>query len=259
LITAPRPTTPSRAHEVATEELAAFLDLLGDLGDADWQLPTECDGWTVRDIVAHVTGAMEEGARLRVQLRHLVTAQRRYPHLASLDAVNQMQIDERRDVTHAELLAELADLGPRAARARRKMPRLLRARRVPGDNPLPVGATFGYLVDVIYPRDLWMHRVDVERATGRPHAPTSAEDTVVAEVVRDLADGWDGPPTTLTLTGRGSGTWQLGAGTPVAALTAEAVETCRLLSGRMADPAVDGTGAGAHDAGQLLEATRIPF
>lgn len=255
----PRPTTPQRACTVATEELAAFLGLLRGLDETDWTRPTDCDGWTVREVVAHVAGAMEEGARLRVQLRHYLTAPRRYPALTALDAVNQVQVDERRRATPAELMDELATLGPRAARARQRMPGPLRRVKVPGDTPLPEGATFAYLVDVIYPRDLWMHRIDVERATGRGHTETRAEAFVVAEVVRDLADAWDRPAVELTLTGAGGGSWSLGTREPATALTVDSVELCRRLSGRDASPAISAVGdAGPEQTTRLLD-TRIAF
>lgn len=252
------PPSPARAHDVALGELDAFLDLLRGLGPDDWDLPTDCTGWSVRDVVAHVTGAMEDGARLRVQLRHVVLAPRRYPTMSPLDALNQMQLDDRRGAGPEEIVRELAALGPRAARARHRIPALLRGRAVPGkDNGLPAGSTFAYLVDVIYPRDVWMHRVDVERATGRPHAASATEHDVVGEVVRDLADTWDGPPATLTTTGAVVGTWRLGDGSPEADLQVDAVELCRLLSGRPATPTV--TRTGDVRAEEHLLASRIPF
>lgn len=249
--------TRDAAHTVASGELAAFLDLLRALEPQDWGRPTDCTGWSVRDVVAHVTGAMEEGARMRVLLRHFALAPRRHPAMAALDAVNQTQIDERRGDTTAQLVDELARLGPRAARARRRMPGLVRRLPVPGDTGLPAGATFGYLVDVIYPRDLWMHRLDVERATGRGHAATSTEREVVAQVVRDLDATWSGPTVVLELTGPGGGTWQLGDGHASGTLTAEATEVCRMLSGRPAAP--DVRTEGAPGARARLEEARIAF
>lgn len=252
------PLSRERAFDVATGELLAFLDLLGNLETHEWQLATDCTGWTVRDVVAHVAGAMESGARLTVLLRAFATAPRRYPGLSPLDAVNQAQVDDRAGAATDDLVAEIAVLGPRAARARRRMPGLLRNRVVPGrDNGLPPGATFRYLVDVIYPRDLWMHRIDVEQATGRPHAATRTEHDVVAEVVRDLATVWSGPATALSLTGPGGGAWQLGPGAATATLSADAVQTCRLLSGRDASPEV--TVNGDPEAERHLLASRITF
>jgi uncharacterized protein (TIGR03083 family) len=251
------PLLPDRAHEVALGELDAFLALLTDLTPDEWELPTDCTRWTVRDMVAHVTGAMDEGAHPRVMARHLVLGRRRYPDLSPLDGINEMQVDDRRHATPADLLAELAELGPKAARARRRMPRLVRERRLPGGTGLPPGSTFGYLFDVIYPRDVWMHRVDVARATGRDLAASATETDVVAQVVRDLGDAWDGPPTRLVLTGHGEGTWTLGTGAPGTTLEADAVEVCRMLSGRDASPSVRVSGdAGAES---MLRGARVAF
>jgi uncharacterized protein (TIGR03083 family) len=254
----PARLTPSRAHDIAVGELDAFLGLLRGLGPEDWHRPTDCTGWTVRDVVAHVTGAMEEGAHLRVLLRHVLFAPRRYPTLSPLDAVNQVQLDDRSGAGPSDLLAELERHGPRAARARRRMPAPLRTRSVPGkDNGLPPGSTFAYLVDVIYPRDVWMHRVDVERATGRPHARTATEHDVVAQVVHDLGRTWNGPAAELTTTGDVPGEWRLGHGAAVSRLEVDAVELCRLLSGRAASPTVTSTGEpGAEDR---LRTARVTF
>jgi uncharacterized protein (TIGR03083 family) len=39
-----------------SETLDALLDLLADLSPDDWQKPTVCAGWTVKDIAAHLLG-----------------------------------------------------------------------------------------------------------------------------------------------------------------------------------------------------------
>src|SRR5205823_5444970 len=48
------PQTPPRvaARAVDAEQQAA-LDLLSTLDGDDWDRPTDCAGWTVRDLVAH--------------------------------------------------------------------------------------------------------------------------------------------------------------------------------------------------------------
>jgi uncharacterized protein (TIGR03083 family) len=38
------------------DERLALLDLLQSLGDADWQRPTPCPGWSVLDLVCHLVG-----------------------------------------------------------------------------------------------------------------------------------------------------------------------------------------------------------
>ena len=68
----------------------------------------------------------------------------------------------------------------------RTTPCLLRTIRV----PLPaLGGIvpIGYLTDLIYTRDMWMHRLDICRATGREMIQTSHHDgRITALVVRDL-------------------------------------------------------------------------
>src|SRR5689334_1446762 len=39
------------------QERAALADDLANLDDQQWDAPTQCDGWTVRDVVAHMTAS----------------------------------------------------------------------------------------------------------------------------------------------------------------------------------------------------------
>jgi hypothetical protein len=50
---------------------AAFTHLVDDVAGADWSAPTGCPGWTVRDLVRHVVGALAaagDGRHRTVQL-----------------------------------------------------------------------------------------------------------------------------------------------------------------------------------------------
>ena len=92
--------------------------------------------------------------------------------------------------------------------------------------------TNGYLIYTILTRDPWMHRMDICRATGRAPVLTPDHDGVlVADVVEEWADRHDGPYQ-LHLTGTAGGSFSRGHGGP--ALTLDAVDFCRLLSGRHA-------------------------
>jgi uncharacterized protein (TIGR03083 family) len=53
--------TPDRATTVATAEYEALPALLRTLSQDDWLRATDCTGWTVRDVVAHLVGALDEG------------------------------------------------------------------------------------------------------------------------------------------------------------------------------------------------------
>ncbi|HVM28553.1 MAG TPA: maleylpyruvate isomerase family mycothiol-dependent enzyme [Mycobacteriales bacterium] len=47
---------------MATAERRDLLEFLGGLSDAQWDAPTLCDGWAVRDVVAHTISYEESGA-----------------------------------------------------------------------------------------------------------------------------------------------------------------------------------------------------
>jgi hypothetical protein len=102
---------------------------------------------------------------------------------------------------------------------------------------------YGFLVDTIFTRDPWIHRVDISRAIGRePDLTREHDGRVVADVVAEWADR-HGKPFTLTLTGPAGGSWHRGHGGEEIEL--DAVEFCWILAGR-----APGTG---------LLATRVPF
>jgi hypothetical protein len=89
---------------------------------------------------------------------------------------------------------------------------------------------FGYLVDTIFTRDTWMHRLDICRATGRDMVLTASHDgRLVADVVADWARR-HGKPFVLTLTGPAGGTWQAGDATE--ALELDALDFCWTLAAR---------------------------
>ncbi len=129
----------------------------------------------------------------------------------------------------------LKSLAPRAVAGRMRLPRLLRSVSVPiaqsgSSTGMPRRLRLGHLVDVVYTRDVWMHTIDIARATGRDvdlSAPVNAR--IVADVAREWAV-LHGQPIDLTLTGPCGGRFVEGAGGEQ--LELDAVEFCRALSGR---------------------------
>jgi uncharacterized protein (TIGR03083 family) len=253
------PITPDRVAEVATAELQASIALLERLDEGDWARPTDCAGWTVHDLVAHLVGQYQGAASLWVFLRRHRRAHRRYPALSRLDAHNRQQIDDLGGHSGPELVAMLGAIGPKSIRARRRVPGLLRrlhVGRMYPEEPLP-DDRLSYVLDVLGPRDPWMHRVDLARATGRP-LPLGANDrVVVAQVVADLGRAWQGPAVLLELTGPAGGRWTLGQGAPVATVRADAVDYLRVLSGRNDPPALEVDGD--HAAAAAVATARVVF
>jgi hypothetical protein len=56
------PLSHAEAGALARVELEHFLQLLEALGPEDWECPTLCTAWSVRDILAHQAGAYSAGA-----------------------------------------------------------------------------------------------------------------------------------------------------------------------------------------------------
>ena len=235
---------------LAATEYDRFVNQLRDLSADDWSRPTACPDWDVHAMACHVLGMAEFAASVPEQLR-----QARAAHKAGglfIDALTRLQVDKHITRSPADLVRCLAKAGPRAAAGRRRTPALLR--RIPlGGQPVDEhGAqtetwSLGFLVDVILTRDTWMHRSDIAAATGRTMTLTADHDGVL---VADVAAEWAArheQPCRLDLAGPAGGSWTFNGAdaTDAAAYALDAVDFCRVLSGR-------GRGDG-------LLATRGPF
>jgi hypothetical protein len=101
--------------------------------------------------------------------------------------------------------------------------------------PQQIGATrewwaLGFLIDIVLTRDVWMHRADISRATGKPMLLTADHDGVlVADVVKEWASRHQ-QDFRLRLSGPAGGAWSRGSGGE--SIELDAVEFCRILSGR---------------------------
>lgn len=229
-------TDRDRAAHITSAEVDTVLSLLRTLDDADWDRPTDCTRWRVRDIVGHLVGNAEDTLRPWVMLRRGRQARRRYPNLIPLDAHNALQVDEHRHLEGATLAAEFARLWPKAVRALRRIPTPMRRVRLHSGVPDVPPLSLGYLADVITPRDLWMHRVDLALATGRPVETRGHERHIIEQVLRDLAREWDGPPVVLELTGVAGGSWQLDDDAPVGSCGQTPSTTCAPSPGETTAP-----------------------
>lgn len=241
---------------VGLAELEALDVLLGGLTAGDWQRPT-ASGWTVHELVAHIVGQHAETARPWTIGGRVRTARCRFPALSALDAHNALQVATFGPLSDGELRRMLAEVGPKAVRMRRRTPAFVRRqsteRAFPGE-PL-VEPTLAYLLDVLSNRDTWLHRLEIARATGRPFAAGAYDDSVVAQVVRDLAEEWAGPP--LVLEPDPGGPWRLGEGEPIAWVRTSALDYLWHLSGRPGEPEFDVDGDPAAVA--ALRDARVVF
>lgn len=231
----------ARAMALQRAELDRTITMLRSLDADQWRAPTDCPAWDVRTMYLHVLGACEAGASMRENVHQLRAArahQRRHagPLEASLSAV---QVQERSALDPTAIVSRLAEVAPRTVRGRTRTPGLLRAASMQVDGPVVERWKLGYLIDTIYLRDLWMHRVDTCRAAGAELDLSADHDgVIVADVVAEWARR-HGRPFSLTLTGPAGGVFA-GTGTGAALDPAEldAVEFCRALAGRPDTPAL---------------------
>jgi uncharacterized protein (TIGR03083 family) len=259
----------AEAAAMATVELDRFLALLERLAPDDWAKPTVCTDWDVREVTAHVAGAAASYARPSEFARQWSPlAQRPYRRagLGILDALNQIQVDDRATHDPAAVIAELRADGPRAIATRRRLPALARSIRLP--MPTLGFVPIGYLTDLIYTRDMWVHRLDLSRATGQPMALTPDHDgRVIALVVRDLAlklaPRLRSKSVNYDLVGPAGGAFRFGAGPVVqATIRLDALDFAWLAAGRLTPVAAMTLAEIEGDdglAGRILAATSVPF
>jgi uncharacterized protein (TIGR03083 family) len=223
------------AAGLAATENGRFVDLVRSLGPDDWSRPTDCPAWDVRALASHVLGSMEFNTSIREFVHQLRAGKKAAGDRPDIDGMTEVQVRERAALGPDELVERLTVMAPRAARGRRRLPRPLR--RLPMKVEVAKATEtwrLGYLFDVILTRDTWMHRVDVARATQHDLVLTPEHDgRLVADVVAEWARR-HGRPFTLALEGPAGGTFTQ-AGTQDdrgEQLTLDAVEFCRIVSGR---------------------------
>lgn len=231
------------AMAITAVENALLGRAITELDDADWLRPTDCTGWDVRSLVVHLIASAQAQAAPREFARQVragrpLTAQIGGVHW--VDGVNEAQLRARTHLTPAELPALWTTASAAALTARRRMPAPVRALPL-----LPIGEALGtylgwkplgYLFGIGFTRDVWMHRIDMARATGRPLAITAEHD---GRIIADITAEWSTlhtEPFTLHLTGPAGGTYTRGTTPGDDVIELDAVEFCRLLSGRAPRP-----------------------
>lgn len=136
----------------------AILALLPTLSDDDWDRPTDCPAWTVKDVAAHLAHLENE----------LVTGQNILSTPGGSEVISdytQAGVDARADRTTAELIAEFSDAVAIRSLALDDLP----------DDPstrapvTPGGIDWSW--DTLLRNrciDVWVHEQDIRRAVGRP-------------------------------------------------------------------------------------------
>lgn len=139
----------------------SIIDLGHSCREADFEIQTECPGWTVKDQIAHVVGAEKSFAGLP---RPEVDVPD-HPHLHSDFArFVEVDVEARRHLSGPEVVAELAEFHPR---------RVAELRASDADVDTVVGGFFGpetTFGEHLHRRivDAWVHEQDLRAALDRP-------------------------------------------------------------------------------------------
>ncbi len=225
--------TADEAYSLLQTELARFLALVDELDTEDWDKPTACSEWNVRDMLAHQAGGYANGTGYKEMFRQF--SKRPKPGQLPEDAANEFQLQERADKSPAELIAELRRVGPVAAQNWAYRFRFAKLVTIP--HPVAGKFSIRHLMWVTHSRDTWMHRLDICQVTEREFEQTREHDGRIAELVMlDVADTlarkFNGPSLVFELTGIAGGTWKIGKGEPAATIRMDVLEFNIFASGR---------------------------
>lgn len=221
------------AMRITQVEFDRMLASMRELDADDWTRPTDNTEWDVREMMLHLLGAADANASMREMVSQLVRGKRLFAEIGGdhwVDGLNEIQIRDRATLSNGEVVERYAAVIPKAVRARTRLPRPIAALPV-----LPIGEPFGrmplgWLMDMGFTRDVWMHRADLAAATGRPMALDPEHDgRIVADIVREWAALY-GHSFALDLGGPAGGGFVAGRGGDD--IEIDAVDFVRVLTGR---------------------------
>ena len=221
---------PAESQQLATEMNEALIQMLSSLRAEEWDAITPCAPWTVKDIAAHLLGWNEALGSFKEMRSQVGRSLRRSKEFGNpTDAQNNIQVEDRKHLSPDRLIEGLRQHVPRAIATRKRFGTVLRY--------LPLYSSYlggpftaGYLINTIFLRDVLVHRLDIQEATGADPRIGAADRRVIADFLKDWARRTNAD-VTIVLTGAVEGTFVAGSGTR-GTVTADAGDLVRLLGGR---------------------------
>lgn len=156
------------------EEWGAIVALGRTLEPGEWELPTECPGWTVRDLVSHMIGT--ERALLGDPAPPRPAPLPDHVHNA-VGVGNEAWVDARRSTPGDAVLDEFATVTAHRLDMLRSWPQS----RFDELGPSPVGEAPYREFMRVRVMDCWVHEQDMRVATGRPGHDTGPAATLSLE------------------------------------------------------------------------------
>ena len=160
-----------------THSIESVNDLVSPLAEGEWNRPTECPYWSVRDVVSHIIGFECELLgdprpihTLPSDLRHIHSEMARY---------TEVPVDTRRHHTAPEMTSELEYTIIRRSR------QLRNESRQPDALVRAIGGGEITLEEQLWGRvfDVWVHEQDLRRALNTPGNLASASAVLARDYV----------------------------------------------------------------------------
>jgi len=229
-------------------------EVCAELTDEEWELPTDCPGWSVKDHVAHLIGTES----MLLGLPSPPPVPPGLPHVRNpIGEMNEAWVASLRDQSGPVVLAHFRDVTDRRLVELAEMDDAA----LEADTPSPIGVVpYARFMDVRV-MDCWVHEQDIRRAVGRHgHLDGDAAEAAIRRltssfplIVGKRVAPPDGTSVVLDITGPrrlalavavegGRATPVDAPDTPTAAAMMELETFVRLVTGRC-------TGAEALEAG----------
>jgi uncharacterized protein (TIGR03083 family) len=176
-------TNVDRAQTIAAldEQWDALFVLGDDLAGDEWDLPTACPGWSVRDNMSHCIGTE---SMLLGRANPDIDLPDDLPHVRNdIGRINELWVEHYRGRSGAEVMDDFRAV---VAERRTALARMDQA-DFDADSWTPAGPdTYGRFMRIRV-MDQWMHEQDIREATGRPgHLEGLAPEASLDEIVASL-------------------------------------------------------------------------
>jgi uncharacterized protein (TIGR03083 family) len=161
---------------------SSTAELLSGLDDEEWDQPTDCPGWTVRDQVSHVIGT-ESFLLGRPEPAAVDPDSAAHAH-NPLGLLNEAWVAQRRGRPGSEVLAEFRSVTAERQDALRAMT----DQEMAAETDSPLGRTPYEEFMAVRVMDCWVHEQDIRRAVGRPgHLDGPAAEAALDRLTGGLA------------------------------------------------------------------------
>jgi len=210
-----RPAPPVFVAHLFPELHAALIDVLRSLDAGDWQRPTVCAGWSVKDVAAHVL-ADDLGVLSRGRDGYMaswIETEDRDALVTAINEQNEAWVQTMRRVS-PELLVELLEhSGPQLAAHFASVDLNAMGPPVtwagPGRAPVWLDVAREYT-------ERWLHQAQIREAAGRAHLDAPGLFApVLATFVRALPETYrataaaDGASVRIAIAGDAGGVWSI--------------------------------------------------